>query len=75
MTRGISDPAPQVEQEQFPQGDLPTIAEMDAGIRQLYEINAQLQAELNALKDIMGASIAAGRRFDANEKGSQLTGL
>lgn len=57
MTRGISDPLPQEEESQ--QGDLPTMAEVDEALQQLFAEIAELRVENKVLREIIGSSIAS----------------
>ena len=65
MSRGINDPfEPVVEQ-----GDLPSMAEVDEALQQLFAEIAELRVENKVLREIIGASIGSAPRS------SNLTGL
>ncbi len=65
MSRGINDPIEPV----VVQGDLPTMAEVDEALQQLFAEIAELRTENKVLREIIGASIASAA------KPSNLTGL
>lgn len=60
MTRGLTDPV--MEQPEESMGDLPTVQEMDMAIRQLYEMQADMNVKLQMLTDLLGAAIATNAR-------------
>lgn len=66
MSRGISDPLP-VAQDSG--ADLPSMAEVDEALQQLFAEVAELRVENKVLREIIGASIASVSRVD------HLTGL
>jgi hypothetical protein len=65
MSRGLTDDILPEQLEQ-PEGDLPTIPEMDQAIRQLYEMLSELNIRVDVIKDILGASIATQDRREKN---------
>lgn len=68
MSRGISDPAPLVDESQL--SDLPSMAEVDEALQQLFAEVAELRVEVRVLREIIGASIASVRPSNGS-----LTGL
>jgi ABC-type phosphate/phosphonate transport system substrate-binding protein len=65
LSRGINDPFEPV----VVQGDLPTMAEVDEALQQLFAEIAELKVENKVLREIIGASIGSAA------KPSNLTGL
>jgi hypothetical protein len=61
LTRGISDPAPIPESNEM--SDLPSMAEVDQALQQLFAEIDLLRAENRTLKDILGAAIATNTRL------------
>lgn len=62
MSRGISDPAPLADESQL--SDLPSMAEVDEALQQLFAEIAELRTENKVLREIIGASIASVRPSD-----------
>lgn len=58
MTRGISDPFP-ISEEIGNATDLPSMAEVDQALQELFSIVAELRTENRVLREIIGASIAS----------------
>jgi len=69
MTRGLTDPVILEAQSPTAEGDLPTLAEIDVAIRQLYEMQNDMQVRIQTMIDLIGASIGTNQRSD------KLTGL
>lgn len=69
MTRGLTDPVETPQEASGEPGDLPTLAEVDAAIRQLYEMHNEMQVRIQTMIDLVGASIGTNQRSD------KLTGL
>ncbi len=70
MTRGLTDPVMDEPEESM--GDLPTIEEMDMAIRQLYEIQSEMNTKIQVLTDLLGSAIASNNR---TQPAGQITGL
>jgi hypothetical protein len=53
--------------------DLPSMAEVDQALQELFAEVTSLRTEISVLKDLLGAAIASGQRTNASK--SNLTGL
>lgn len=69
MTRGLTDPVETPQELSGEPGELPSMAEVDAAIRQLYEMHSEMQIRIQTMIDLVGASIGTNQRSD------KLTGL
>lgn len=65
LSRGINDPIEEITVR----GDLPSMAEVDEALQQLFAEIAELRVENKVLREIIGASIGSA------VKSSNLTGL